>query len=143
MTNKILYKKLDPNAITPTKNHNSDAGYDLYAIENKQLTPGSRVVVKTGIAFAIPEGYVGLIWPRSGLAVKQGINILAGVIDSEYRGEIMVCLHNTGLWSDVNIKEGDRIAQILFQSCPHFDLVETESLEDTERSDKGFGSSGR
>ena len=106
--------------------------------------PKQRVPVYTGLYLETPEGVVGLIWPRSGLSAKHGIDVLAGVIDSSYRGEIIVCLLNTGD-DAIKFNAGDRIAQILFQEHKTYDNVKVDSLEDltkTERSDKGFGSSG-
>ena len=149
--NRVMGKKLHEEAIVPTRTGLSDAGWDLYSLEDVVICAGQRVVVKTGIALEIPEEFVGLIWPRSGLAVKQGISVLAGVIDSGYRGEIMVCLLNTNKEmplsysdiADVNINKGDRIAQILFQQVPDFQLIETMELFESVRGDKGFGSSGK
>ena len=90
----------------------------------------------------IPEGFVGLIWPRSSLAIKNGIDVLAGVIDAGYRGEIKVCLFNSSS-SGVDLATGDRVAQILFQASPSFFLEETNVLTSTDRGDGGFGSSGK
>ncbi|RLG26698.1 dUTP diphosphatase [Methanosarcinales archaeon] len=153
MTNTVLVQRLTEEATVPTQAHENDAGWDLYSIEDISINGGERRTIKTGIAFQIPNGHAGLIWPRSGLAVKKGLDILAGVIDSDYRGEIKVCLFNSTiplpLWetpqSDdvrVDIKKGDRIAQIIFHSLPKFILMEVYSLNDTERSMSGFGSSG-
>ena len=145
----IKVKKLSPTAIVPTKSRKSDAGYDLYADENFTLRPEETILISTGIALAIPDGYAGLIWDRSGLGSK-GIHRHAGVVDSSYRGEVKVALSNShsGEGSDYLdntyfITKGDRIAQILFQKVPHFELVETEELDDTNRGSSGFGSSGR
>ena len=145
----IKVKKLSPTAIVPTKSRKSDAGYDLYADENFTLRPEETRLISTGIALAIPDGYAGLIWDRSGLGSK-GIHRHAGVVDSSYRGEVKVALSNShsGGVSDYLdntyfITKGDRIAQILFQKVPHFELVETEELNDTDRGSSGFGSSGR
>ena len=110
----IKIKKLSGNATLPSKANDGDAGWDLYASESLVILPSSRMLVGTSIAIVIPTGSVGLIWPRSGLAVKQGIDIFAGVIDSGYRGEIKVCLFNSSN-KDVEIMEGDRIAQLLVQ----------------------------
>lgn len=148
---KMLYieiKKLNENATTPTKSHEYDAGWDLYASEDCIIEAGNRTIIKTGISMAIPNGWVGLIWPRSGLSVKSGINVLAGVIDAPYRGEILVCLHNTskphpnGPYNDLHVNKGDRIAQILFHEVPECKMIEVESLEETERNSNGFGSTG-
>ena len=127
----------------PTKAHKTDAGYDLYSVEGPtELQPGQRAAFHTGVAFEIPKGYVGLIWPRSGMAVKKGIHTLAGVIDAGYRGEITVCLLNTGDES-CSISKGDRIAQILIQEIPLFRIQEVEELDSTKRGSGGFGSTGK
>lgn len=138
----ILVKKLSEDAIVPTKANRSDAGWDLYSLSDASLDPGTRALIKTGISLEIPSGYVGLIWPRSGLAVKNGIDVFAGVVDAGYRGDVGVCLHNSSE-QKVEIKQGDRIAQILFQPVPHFRLVESSDLTSTERGEGGFGSSGK
>ena len=144
----IKVKKLTSTATIPTKSRKTDAGYDLYSDEDIALYPEDTKLISTGIAFAIPDGYAGLIWDRSGLGSK-GIHRHAGVVDSSYRGEVKVALYNARS-GHINftdnmyfISRGDRIAQILFQKVPHFDLVETEELDDTDRGSSGFGSSGR
>lgn len=134
-------------AIVPTKAHKTDAGYDLYACEDGSIYRGNRALVSTGIGLEIPVGYVGLIWPRSGLAVKNGIQVMAGVIDAGYRGEIKVCLHNTNQELDFfRYKHGDKIAQILIQPIHDVELHEVnqeiwENL-DSDRGENGFGSTG-
>ena len=100
-----------------------------------------RTTIKTGVSFEMSEGLAGLIWPRSGLSVKKGLDVLAGVIDSGYRGEVMVCLYNTSD-EDVEIKRGDRIAQIIFQEVPLVSLIESDELEASQRGSSGFGSTG-
>jgi len=137
----INLTRTQPNAVQPTQAHASDAGWDLYSCEPKTILPSERATINTGISLAIPNSFVGLIWPRSGMAVKKGIDILAGVIDSGYRGEVKVCLLNTGQ-VPVTIDTGDRIAQILFQEVPKFKLVEITDLNETDRNAGGFGSSG-
>lgn len=138
----IRVKKTEKKAIVPTRSNQSDAGWDLYSVTTRPIAPSQRVTIKTGISLEIPEEYVGLIWPRSGMSVKNGIDVLAGVVDSGYRGEIKVCLLNTSReWMD--IKEGDRIAQILFQKVPHFQLQEVEILQNSDRGEGGFGSTGK
>ena len=138
----IRVKKTEKKAIVPTRSNQSDAGWDLYSVTTRPIAPSQRVTIKTGISLEIPEEYVGLIWPRSGMSVKNGIDVLAGVVDSGYRGEIKVCLLNTSReWMD--IKEGDRIAQILFQEVPHFQLQEVEILQNSDRGQGGFGSTGK
>ena len=141
----IPVKRLTESATIPTKSRKTDAGYDLYADEDIAIYPEDTKLISTGIAFAIPDGYAGLIWDRSGLGSK-GIHRHAGVVDSSYRGEVKVALSNNRSSHKDNIyfiSKGDRIAQILFQKVPHFELVETEELDDTDRGSSGFGSSGR
>ena len=141
MTISIKCKKLLDAASVPTRAHEYDAGWDLYSSERAFIISSKRKVVSTSISLAIPDGYVGLIWPRSGLAAKKGIDVFAGVIDSGYRGEIKVCLYNS---SGVNfeINKGDRIAQIIFHKIPQTEMLEVDSLGDSIRGDSGFGSSG-
>ena len=162
---EISVKRLSESAILPTKAYEHDAGYDLYSTDDVTIKAGGTTLVSTGISMEIPQGYVGLIWPRSGLAVKKGIDVFAGVIDSGYRNEIKVCLFNSQLdalvqssddgWgathivsaavlcdNQITIKKGDKIAQILIQPAPHFDLLEVKSLSESDRGGKGFGSSG-
>lgn len=139
---EILVKRLTQDAIIPTKANNTDAGWDLYSSEEKTILAKNRAIIKTGISVEIPEEHVGLIWPRSGLSVKQGIDVLAGVVDSGYRGEIMVCLYNTSN-DDVFLSKGSRIAQILFQEVPSMILIEAQELTNSDRGKQGFGSSGR
>ncbi len=118
------------------------AGADLRALADAVLDPGQRAAVPTGVRLQIPPGYVGLVWPRSGLAVRHGIDTLAGVIDSDYRGEVAVVLVNHGT-DTVRIAAGDRIAQILFQKVERAAVVAAADLDPTARGTGGFGSSGR
>lgn len=138
---QIKYKLLAPNAHVPTQSHDSDAGWDLYSTHPVIIKSGHRSTISTGLSLEIPPSFVGLIWPRSGLSVRKGIDVLAGVIDYGYRGEIKVCLLNTSSIS-VGIESGDRVAQILFQEVPKFKMVSSMELTESERKDKGFGSSG-
>jgi dUTP pyrophosphatase len=143
---QIKVKKLSTTATIPTKAHMTDAGWDLYSDEDCCIGPNERKLIPTNIALEIPPGYVGLIWPRSGLSYKKGIDVLGGVIDSSYRDSVGVILYNTGkLWGadELVIKAGDRIAQILFQEVPHFNMVEVSELDDSDRGLSGWGSSGR
>lgn len=140
--NTVKIKQLNADSKIPTRAYEFDAGWDLYANEDALIEPQGRGVIKTGISMSIPNGYVGLIWPRSGLSVKQGADILAGVIDASYRGEVMVCLMNTDKTFSIKIKKGDRIAQILFQEVPQFNVEAADSLDDTVRGEGKFGSSG-
>ena len=138
---EIKVKKISTSAITPTKANEFDAGWDLYASEDAIIDPSKTELISTDISFAIPDGYVGLIWDRSGMAAKRGLHRFAGVIDSGYRGEVKVCLWNSSDKYCV-INAGERIAQILFQEVPSFTMVEVNSLDDTDRGTGGFGSSG-
>ena len=146
---ELRVKKLTKEAIVPTRSNQTDAGWDLYSTERFSMPFQKPILVSTGIALEIPEGYVGLIWPRSGLAVKRGVDIYAGVIDSGYRGEIKVCLWTNSIdpsWGcpkSFEIMPGDRIAQIIFQKVEPFELIETQQLDDTDRGAGGFGSSGK
>lgn len=141
----IPVKRLTDTARIPTKNNSTDAGFDLYADEDVTLLPEETKLISTGVSFAIPEGYAGLIWDRSGMGVK-GIHRFAGVVDSDYRGEVKVVLYNSrpdAMENAYRIQKGDRIAQIVFQKVPAFNLVEVDELDDTERGAKGWGSSGK
>ena len=141
----IGIKRLTDTAKMPTTAHITDAGYDLYADEAVKITPGNRQVVRTSITMNIPSGFCGLIWPRSGMAVKQGTDIFGGVIDAGYQGELMVCLHNADERKNIQVLRGDRIAQIVIHELPKVvlnDLTDLGPDEDTERSTSGFGSTG-
>jgi len=137
----VYIKKSEESAKTPTRANDSDAGYDLYSTQEGIIPAGGRRIVKTGISVAIPPGFYGRVAPRSGLAVKRGIDVLAGVIDSGYRGEIGVVLQNL---SDHHFEfsQGERIAQLILEQCNTIGWVEVEELEDSVRSDGGFGSTG-
>ena len=144
----VYIKKLEESAIVPTRATDTDAGYDLYSINDGVVPAGGRKVVGTGIAIAIPESknvfapsYYGRVAPRSGLAVKKGIDVLAGVIDAGYRGEVGVVLQNLSD-EDFLYKKGDRIAQLILEQCNTIGWVELDELEDSQRSDGGFGSTG-
>lgn len=117
------------------------AGADLRTAMEVIIAPGARVSVPTGIRIAVPPGHVGLVWPRSGLAMRYGIDTLAGVIDSDYRGEVKVVLVNHGS-EPVRLAMGERVAQLLVQKVEHARYVPAETLEHTERGAGGFGSTG-
>ena len=138
----IRVKRLSDNAVLPTKSNNDDAGWDLYASESISIMPNSRTLVGTSVSMALSSGSVGLIWPRSVLAVKKGLDVFAGVIDSGYRGEIKVCLF-TSSNETVEITEGDRIAPILIQKINNVTFKESYNLSETSRGRGGFGSSGK
>jgi len=118
------------------------AGADLRASEAVTIAPGARAAVPTGVRVQIPPGHVGLVWPRSGLAVRHGIDTLAGVIDSDYRGEVRVVLVNHGE-DPLRIAPGDRIAQLLLQRVERAVFTAVPSIDDTDRGGGGFGSTGR
>jgi dUTP pyrophosphatase len=139
---EINVKKLTENATIPTQGTKFAAGYDLYAAEDVVVVCGTRKLIKTNISMEITPGYYGRIAPRSGLAYKSGIDVLAGVIDSDYRGDIGVILYNTDKNIDFEIKKGDRIAQIIFEACYSATLNTVENLDNTLRQAGGFGSTG-
>ena len=145
ITADVKIKKLSPDAIIPTYGSSDAAGADLYALIDEPVTiePGKTYLVKTGIAMEIPEGYAGLIYARSGLATKRGLAPAnkVGVVDSDYRGEIMVSLHNH---SDIpqTIKKGERIAQLVITPYLRGVFNEVGELSDTVRGEGGFGSTG-
>ena len=126
----------------PQYAHAGDAGADITASEKITIPPRERSLVSTGVRLEIPEGCVGLIWPRSGLAVKKGIDCGAGVIDSHYRGEIKVLLFNHSD-TEFQIEPGDRIAQILIQKVERVEFLPADQLNETARKDAGFGSTGK
>lgn len=155
---QVKFVKLQSNAQTPTQAKEGDAGYDLYAVEGVTLAPLERKIVKTGIAVEIPRGYYGRIAPRSGLAAKNGIDVMAGVIDCSYRGEVGVILINLnptqfildpqqqafsrlfGPADSFKIKEGDKIAQIIIEKCHEVEFYQVDTLSSTSRGAAGFGS---
>lgn len=139
---KLKVKRLTNTAKLPTQGSEFAAGYDLYASEISELSSGKVSKIKTGISIEIPDGYVALVWPRSGLACKDGVIVLAGVIDSDYRGEVIVAL-STIKDEVIYINRGERIAQILIQKIENYGVEEVEELSASERGEGGFGSSGR
>ncbi|WSV82363.1 dUTP diphosphatase [Nocardia sp. NBC_01009] len=136
--------RLDPGIPMPARAHHGDAGVDLCTTEDVILEPGERVLVGTGVAVALPVGTVGLIHPRSGLAAKTGLSVVntPGTVDAGYRGEIKVCLVNHDLRTPIELRRGDRIAQLLVQRVELVDFVEVDTLDDTARGAGGYGSSG-
>jgi len=137
-------RRLDPALPLPSYAHPGDAGLDLFAADSTTLAPGHRALVPCGIAIAIPEGHVGLVHPRSGLAVDHGLTLLnaPGTIDAGYRGEVKVLLVNHGD-EPVEVRHGDRIAQLLLMPIAIVDVREVDRLDATVRGSGGFGSSGR
>lgn len=168
---KVRIKKLDENAKLPTRGSSSAAGFDLYALNSEAIRGGTTKLIHTGIAIEIPEGYFGAIYARSGLATKKGLRPAncVGIIDSDYRGEVMVALHcdnSSTKWihqaqagpedekpvvhsectydkdSCQHVEAGERIAQLIIQKYEAIEFAEVDELSDTQRGDKGFGSSG-
>jgi len=138
----IKLKKIYEDAKTPTSSE-GNAGYDLYACEHAYIPPQQRLLIKTGIKIEIPDGYYGHISDRSGMAFKHGAHCLGKIIDSNYRGEIGIILLNTDKEKSLSIVKNDRIAQIIFKKYEKVEFVESKELEDSNRNEKGFGSSGR
>jgi dUTP pyrophosphatase len=140
----VLITRLDPSVPLPGYARHGDAGADLCAAEDIDLAPGERVVVRTGIAIALPQGYAGFVHPRSGLAARHGITLVnaPGTIDAGYRGEIKVILLNTDLAKAVSLRRGDRIAQLVVQRVENVTFREVPALPESARGDNGFGSTG-
>ena len=140
---ELPIRRLRPDAQVPTRAYAGDAGIDLAACERVELPPGERALVSTGLAVAIPEGYAGYVQPRSGLASKHGISIVntPGLVDSGYRGELLVNLLNTDPREPFVVEPGMRIAQLVVLAVPEVKPVEVDELPDSERGDRGFGSS--
>ncbi len=136
--------RLHEDAVLPVQAYTGDAGLDLVSREHVALPPGSRAVVGTGLAVAIPRGHAGLVVPRSGLAASAGISVVnaPGLVDSGYRGEVKVILLNTDGAETFTVEPGMRIAQLVIVPVPDVAIVEADSLPGSERGDGGFGSSG-
>ena len=137
---EILIKKNNEEATIPTQATEGDAGYDLYSLEEVTLAPMARAVVKTGISIAIPMGFYGRVAPRSGLAVKKGLDVLAGVVDAGYRGDVGVVLIILSS-ENITLEKQSKVAQLIFEKCHDVDWVETDDLSESERGDGGYGSS--
>jgi len=141
---ELPIQRLRDDAVVPARAYAGDAGLDLAACERVELPPGERALVGTGLAVAIPDGYAGYVQPRSGLAAKHGITIVntPGLVDSGYRGELKVILHNTDRREAFIVEPGMRIAQLVVLEIPAVDPVEVEELPGSDRGAGGFGSSG-
>ncbi len=141
---EIQVVRLDTDLPLPDYAHPGDAGADLLTTIDVTLQPGERALVPTGIAIALPVGYVALVHPRSGLAARHGLSILntPGTVDAGYRGEIKVLLVNLDPREPVELCRGDRVAQLVIQRVEHARFVETDRLTDTARGDGGYGSTG-
>ena len=138
---KLKIKKLNPKAFLPVKGSEHAAGYDLFSIDDTMVPAKGKLLISTGIAMAIPIGNYGRVAPRSGLAVKNFIDVGAGVIDADYRGEVKVLLFNLGS-NDFKVNVGDRIAQLIIEKYTRTDIEEVQDLDATVRGDGGFGSTG-
>ncbi len=139
---QIKFKKLNENAVSPNYAHSFDAGMDLFCLEKVSISPNERVQISTGISMEIPEGFVGLIWDKSGISHKGGLKTLGGVVDSQYRGEIKIGIIN--LSNEVfEFEAGQKVAQMLIQKVEQVDLIESKELSNTERGEGGFGSTGK
>lgn len=140
----VRMRRLSDDVVLPTFAHAGDAGMDLRSIETVTLQPMERRLVATGLAVAIPDGYAGLVLPRSGLTLKKGLTVAntPGLIDAHYRGELKVIAINVDPKNPVTIEAGDRIAQLVIQRIPEVQIVEVDELDDTDRGEGGFGSSG-
>ena len=137
----LRVKRLSDDATLPTRGSSGAVGYDLVCTQDFVLDTQSHTLVSTGLGFQLPNGVYGRIAPRSGLTVKHGIHIGAGVIDPDYMGEVKVAMFNLGL-KPVEFKKGDRIAQLILERCEVPDVLEVDILMSTSRGDSGFGSTG-
>jgi dUTP pyrophosphatase len=137
----IKIKKLSEDATLPRYAQPGDAGMDFYSNEEITILPNERKLVSTGISMAIPKGYVGLIWDKSGIATKHGIKTMAGVIDSSYRGEVKILIHNLSNQTH-KIEKNTKVAQMLIQPVEQKEISEVIELDQTERGTGGFGSTG-
>jgi dUTP pyrophosphatase len=139
---QLQIKKVHPDAKLPAFAHATDAGMDLYTTSDIEIQPGELASIPTGIAFAVPVGHVGLIWDKSGIAIKRGLKTLGGVIDAGYRGEVFVGLLNTGTEAQ-SFSVGDKVTQILIQKIEQPEILEVADLDETPRGEGGFGSTGK
>ena len=140
---ELAIRRLRPDAVLPRRTYPGDAGLDLSACESLVLEPGERAIVSTGVAVAIPAGYAGYVQPRSGLAANHGIAMVnsPGLVDSGYRGELRIVLLNTDRESPFAIEPGMRIAQLVLLPVPPVELRVVDELPESERGERGFGSS--
>lgn len=137
----LRFKRLDPRAVLPSRGSLLAAGLDIYVIEDLTLQPGERALAATGLAVDIPEGYYGRLAPRSGLATKNGLDVLAGVIDADYRGEIRCLLYNAGAEA-INLPAQSKICQLIIEKIITPTAAWADEISDTDRGAGGFGSTG-
>jgi len=140
-TDVLRFKKLDPRAVLPKRGSALAAGLDVCSIEDVEIGPKQRVTVRTGLAVAIPQGFYGRIAPRSGLAAKKGLDVLSGVIDADYRGEVLCLLYNTGD-ETINLPAGSKICQLIIEQIITPNAEWATELDETARGAGGFGSTG-
>ena len=142
---QVLITRLDPDLALPRYAKGGDAGADIVSRIDFTLAPGERALVPTGIAIALPDGYVALVHPRSGLAIKHGVTMVnaPGTVDAGYRGELQIILINHDKSESVSFKRGDRIAQLVIQKVERAEFVEVQDLPGSGRGSGGFGSTGR
>lgn len=138
---RLRFKQLDPRATLPTRGSSFAAGLDICSIEDLTIEPHQRVMARTGLALAIPHGFYGRVAPRSGLAVRQGLDVLAGVIDSDYRGELCCLLYNTSD-APINLPAGSKICQLIVEQIITPEATWVNDLDETARGAGGFGSTG-
>jgi len=141
---EVLLTRLDPGVPVPSYARPGDAGADLVTTSDVTIAPGERATVGTGVAIALPDGYAAFVHPRSGLAARVGLSVVntPGTIDSGYRGEIRICLINHDLREPVELRRGDRVAQLVVQRVEHAVFHEVDELEDSPRGAGGYGSTG-
>ncbi len=138
----LKIKKLDPRAKLPAYAHEGDAALDLFCLEQVTIKPGERAKIRTGVALEFPSNYVALVWDKSGVANNSGLKTLGGVIDSSYRGELLVGLHNLSQ-DTYTFESGHKVAQLLIQPIVSAQVEEVSELSDTTRGEGGFGSTGK
>ncbi len=138
----LKIKKLRADATLPTYAHPGDAGLDIYTCESVSVEPGEKTVISTGIAMEIPEGYVGMVWDKSGIAIKNGIKTLGGVVDSGYRGEVLIGVINLSK-ERYTFEKGHKVAQMVIQKKEDVVVEEAQELSDTSRGEGRFGSTGK
>src|SRR4051812_46754368 len=141
MPDTLRFKQLDPHAVLPKRGSVLAAGLDVCGIEDVEIAPKQRAMARTGLAVAIPPGFYGRVAPRSGLAAKQGLDVLAGVIDSDYRGEIVCVLYNTGE-ETIKLSAGSKVCQLIIEQIITPEAAWASDLDETARGAGGFGSTG-
>ncbi len=137
----LRVERINPFAKLPMRAHEDDAGLDLFSVDETVIMPKQQVTVGTGIKLAIPKGHAGFVWDKSGIAAKHNIKTLGGVLDSNYRGELKVIMHNLGI-SPYEIRRGEKVAQLVIKPILNPDIIEERIEEETDRGDGGFGSTG-